>query len=107
MNWVPGIRDVWSALAVVVLTTVGYRVVAALRQHLWEPLRLRRIMVQQGVPGPPFRFLLGNAPDLLAFQSSFPDAIPLDGIHYDSAPTVVPQYSLYFPIYGNIPCLPS
>ena len=100
----PG-REAWIALAVVLLTTVTsaiYKtVVPAVRKHMWEPLRLWRIMVKQGVQGPPFRFLLGNSPELFAFEKTFPDDIAQDGIHYDIGPTVTPQYTLYFPKYGE------
>ncbi|KAG0557612.1 hypothetical protein KC19_11G143800 [Ceratodon purpureus] len=97
--------EVRNAVLVLALTlaasAVFVKLLAILRTVLWEPLRLKRVMQRQGVGGPPFRFLVGNLPEAVAYGQSFPEALPLDDDFSDFSPTVTPQYSLYFPKYGK------
>lgn len=93
--------EVRSALAAVVASVIVYHVVKFLRNAVWEPLRLRRIMSKQGVSGPPFRFLLGQILDMVKFAQSFPDNLPMDNFA-NLSPTVMPQYALYIPKYGKM-----
>jgi len=97
--------EVSNAVAVVALTlaasAVLVRLLTWLRTVLWEPLRLKRFMAKQGVGGPPFRFLVGNLPEVAKFAQSLPEALPLDDKFALFAPTVTPHYALYFPKYGT------
>lgn len=92
--------EVKNALAVVAVGAIVYQVMKFLRNAVWEPLRLRRIMEKQGVRGPPFHFFLGKA-EANAFSESCPEALPLDK-YANLSPTVTPHYALYFPKYGTV-----
>jgi len=94
-----GLVEVGTAVAVVVATVLVYAVLKLLWIGVWEPLRFRRVMAQQGVKASPFRFLIGNLDDITKFAESFPEALPL-GSYADFSPTVVPQYALFCPKYG-------
>ena len=89
--------ELWNAVAVVVVTVIGYQILnKVLWRGIWTPLRLRRIMVKQGVRGPPFRFPFGQVLEFVTFMNSFPEVVPLDS-YADLSPTVTPQYALYYP----------
>ncbi|KAG0620516.1 hypothetical protein M758_4G222100 [Ceratodon purpureus] len=89
--------ELWNAVAVVVVTFIGYQILnKVLWRGIWTPLRLRRIMVKQGVRGPPFRFPFGQVLEFVSFMNSFPEVVPLDS-YADLSPTVTPQYALYYP----------
>lgn len=88
--------ELWNAVAVVALTLIGYEIFnKVLWRGLWTPLRLRRILVKQGVQGPPFRFPFGQVLEFIAYMNSFPEVVPMDS-YADLSPTVTPQYALYF-----------
>jgi hypothetical protein len=88
--------EVWTALAMVAVTAALLQVFLTI---VWEPLRLRRIMAKQGVNGPRFHLLMGNLPEIVAFQQSQPDVhLPPD---YMDHSTASPQSALYFSKYGN------
>jgi cytochrome P450 len=93
--------NVTNALAVVVATVVVYHVLKFVRNALWEPLRLRRIMAKQGIEGPPFRLLLGFVMETEKITQSFPDNLPMNDFA-NLSPTVTPQYASYFPKYGKM-----
>ena len=97
--------DVRNAIAVVALTLAAsamlVRLLTWLRTVLWEPLRLKQFMAKQGVGGPPFRFIVGNLPEVAEFSRTLPEALPLDDKFGLFSPTVTPQYALYFPKYGT------
>lgn len=97
--------EVSNEIVVVALTVVAsailVKLLALLRSVLWEPLKFQRILGRQGVRGPLFRFIEGNLREATAYAQSFPEAMPLDDNYFgDFAPTVTPQYALYFPKYG-------
>ena len=97
--------EVRNAIVVVALTLAAsamlVRLLTWLRTVLWEPLRLKRFMAKQGVGGPPFRFLVGNLPEVAEFSQSLPEVLPLDDKFGLFSPTVTPHYALYFPEYGT------
>ncbi|KAG0586563.1 hypothetical protein KC19_2G100300 [Ceratodon purpureus] len=92
--------DVRNAVAVLVVGVIVMKVLKFLHRAVWEPLRLRRIMEKQGLKGPPYRFLFGQVYETVAFQDSFPEAMPLDN-YANLSPTVTPQCALFFPKYGR------
>lgn len=92
--------EVKNALAVVAVGAIVYQVMKSLRNAIWEPLRLHRIMEKQGLRGPPFHFLVGSL-EANAFSESCPEALPLDN-YANLSLTVTPHYALYFPKYGPI-----
>lgn len=80
-----------------VVSVALYQVLTKLLWNgLWVPLRYRRIMAQQGVKGPPFRFLFGQMLEVNAYRESFSEVVPLDS-YADLSPTVTPLYALFFP----------
>lgn len=70
--------EVWNSLVAIAITAVIYHILLLVKTVVWEPLRLRRIMMKQGVKGPPFHLLVGNLPEALAFGQSQPEALALD-----------------------------
>nr|PNR50683.1 hypothetical protein PHYPA_009869 [Physcomitrium patens] len=93
--------NVRNAVAVVVASVIVYSVIKFLRDSVWEPLRLSRIMAKQGVSGPPFRFLLGQYMEMVKFTESFPDVMPINDFA-NMSPTVTPQNALYYLKYGKM-----
>lgn len=96
--------DVRNALAVVVLAFAASAIVSSIvrlvKCYLYDPLTISRIMTKQGVRGPPFIPILGSANELVAYEKTFPESMPLDE-HYGLLPTVKSQFHLYFPRFGK------
>ena len=97
-------EELQSALAVVVIAFAASSVVTSIvrlvKLYFYDPIRITRIMAKQGVRGPSFIPFLGSAHELVAFEKTFPEAMPLDD-HYGLLPTVKSQFHLFFPRFGK------
>lgn len=94
-------HELRNSLVVVVVSVVVFAVVALVRRLLWQPLRMRRTMIKQGVAAAPFHFLVGSLPECFAYAAKFSGDLHVDD-HYDSTPTVSPMNILYFPKNGMV-----
>lgn len=96
--------DVRNAIAVVVVAFAASAIVSSIvrlvKGYLYDPLTISRILAKQGVRGPPFIPVLGSAHELVAYEKTFPESMPLDD-HYDLLPTVKSQFHLYFSRFGT------
>jgi hypothetical protein len=92
--------EVRDAVVIGVVTVVALAVHALLQKLLWAPLRMRRIMIRQGVAVAPFHFVVGSLPECFAFANKFSGDLHVEN-HYDSTPTVSPMNTLYFPKDGT------
>lgn len=98
-------RDVWNALAVVLVAAAASAIVSSLvrllKSYLYDPLMITRIMAKQGVRGPPFIPIVGSVAEIAAYEKSFPDSMQVDD-YYGVLPTVKPSFHLYFPRFGKL-----
>ncbi|KAH9313966.1 hypothetical protein KI387_022593, partial [Taxus chinensis] len=66
----------------------------------WKPLRIKKHFEAQGIHGPPYKLVYGNAPDIVRManeESSKP--LPLSG--HNIAPRVLPAYHQWEKKYGH------
>ncbi|XP_020586094.1 cytokinin hydroxylase-like [Phalaenopsis equestris] len=92
------------AIVAVLISSLAFLLLAAawsiLSSYILTPLRIRRLMQKQGVPGPKPRFLLGNLPDIasLLSQSTSSD---MPSVDHNIVARLLPHYHLWSKIYGK------
>ncbi|CAI0463442.1 unnamed protein product [Linum tenue] len=89
-----------SLLLVPATAYIVYAVVKFLHTVIWQPLQTQRFLNSQGLKGPPYAFLLGNAKQLLQFRE---EALtkPMPTLSHDIAHRVIPHISAWTKQYGK------
>ncbi|CAL1395189.1 unnamed protein product [Linum trigynum] len=89
-----------SLLLVPASAYIVYAVVKFLYKVVWQPLQTQRFLHSQGLKGPPYAFLLGNAKQLIQLRE---EALtkPMPTLSHDIAQRVTPHISLWTKQYGK------
>ncbi|CAI0463451.1 unnamed protein product [Linum tenue] len=89
-----------SLLLVPATAYIVYAVVKFLHKVVWQPLQTQRFLHSQGLKGPPYTFLLGNAKQLIELRE---EALtkPMPTLSHDIAHRVTPHISLWTKQYGK------
>ncbi|KAF8040368.1 hypothetical protein BT93_B2562 [Corymbia citriodora subsp. variegata] len=66
----------------------------------WNPLRIQRMMAQQGIRGPPYRFLHGNTKETIKMRREA-RSTPMDDLSLDIFPKVQPEIDSWINTYGR------
>ena len=96
------------AMAFVTLLVIASPVLALLLRAAWvalscyllTPMRIRRVMARQGVPGPPPRPLIGNLRDVSALVARA-TAGDMPALSHDIVGRLMPHYVLWSKTYGE------
>lgn len=85
------------SLLVVGVVLLLHKLLSAL---LWTPLRIQRVLGDQGIRGPPYRVLVGNFPDLSALSKAA-RASPMPHTNHHITPRILPHYTAWSAQYGS------
>ncbi|XP_010044348.2 cytochrome P450 CYP749A22 [Eucalyptus grandis] len=66
----------------------------------WNPLRIQRMMAQQGISGPPYRFLHGSTKEAIKMQMKVRNT-PMNNLSHDIFPKIHPQVNTWIDTYGR------
>lgn len=66
----------------------------------WNPLRIQRMMAQQGITGPPYRFLHGSTKDAIKMKMKVKNT-PMSNLSHDIFPKIQPQINTWIDTYGR------
>ncbi|KAH9313967.1 hypothetical protein KI387_022594 [Taxus chinensis] len=87
-------------VAAVVLAGLGILLLQLARDIWWKPLQIKKHFESQGIQGPPYKLLYGNAPDIVRManeESCKP--LPLSG--HNIVPRVLPGFHQWGKTYGH------
>ncbi|XP_039159954.1 cytochrome P450 CYP749A22-like isoform X1 [Eucalyptus grandis] len=66
----------------------------------WNPLRIQRMMAQQGISGPPYRFLHGSTKETIKMKMEVRNT-PMNNLSHDIFPKIHPQVNTWIDTYGK------
>ncbi|KAL3739018.1 hypothetical protein ACJRO7_020432 [Eucalyptus globulus] len=66
----------------------------------WNPLRIQRMMAQQGITGPPYRFLHGSTKETIKMHMEARNT-PMSNLSHDIFPKIQPQINKWIGTYGR------
>ncbi|KAI3407382.1 USP domain-containing protein [Psidium guajava] len=66
----------------------------------WNPLRIQRIMNEQGIRGPPYKFIHGNAKEAFRMTMQVRD-VPMSNLCHDVFPKIQPEIHAWTNAYGR------
>ncbi|XP_030449666.2 cytochrome P450 CYP749A22-like [Syzygium oleosum] len=66
----------------------------------WKPLRIQRMMAQQGITGPPYRFLHGSTKETIKMKKEVRNT-PMSNLSHDVFPKIQPEVNTWIDTYGR------
>ncbi|XP_048137018.1 cytochrome P450 CYP749A22-like isoform X2 [Rhodamnia argentea] len=66
----------------------------------WSPLTIQRMMAQQGITGPPYRFLHGTTKETIKMRMKVKNT-PMSNLSHDVFPKIQPQINAWIDAYGR------
>ncbi|CAN1794896.1 Cytochrome P450 CYP749A22 [Linum perenne] len=88
----------WSTS--MLLIYIIYKLTLFIHRIIWKPLQTQRFLSSQGINGPGYRFLLGNAKQLIQLRNKAL-AEPMPTISHDVLHRVSPHHSAWSKEYGR------
>ena len=67
----------------------------------WKPVQLKRFFESQGIRGPPYRLLSGNASEMGRMMAQA-KATPMPALSHDIVARVIPYYYQWSKTYGTL-----
>ncbi|XP_057827235.1 cytochrome P450 CYP72A616 [Cryptomeria japonica] len=82
-----------------VLAGLGLLLLKVARDIWWTPLQIKKYFEAQGIGGPPYKLLYGNAPDIVKMAAEESSKPSLSG--HNITPRVIPAFHQWGKIYGR------
>ena len=88
-------------MVAILVVLFGSIVVKLFRDLIWKPYAFQKVYRGQGIRGPPYRTLVGSAPDSRELIREA-HAQPMQKISHDIVPRIMPQHNKWCQIYGSL-----